>query len=225
MTRIDSKDYHDYFIKEGRFIGEFEQMYANVEDPWHIDSLGARLDMVNAISLMKHFGPRFERVLDVGCGTGLFTALVSDAAGGKVSASDVSETAVSKARERYAAKNIEFFQFDLKKAAELPFPPGTFDLIVMAQVVWCILPELHDVLRALRSRLKPDGALLISQHFLQPGQQKYGNEILETPEQLLAILRGVGFDVAMTVETSRFTNHHVAIFAKANAAASGSKAP
>ena len=33
MSVINSADYHDYFIKDGRFIGEFEQMYRNVEDP------------------------------------------------------------------------------------------------------------------------------------------------------------------------------------------------
>ena len=32
--RITSKDYHDYVIKDGNFIGEFEQMYQNVDDPW-----------------------------------------------------------------------------------------------------------------------------------------------------------------------------------------------
>lgn len=214
MAKIDSGDYHDYFIKDGRFIGEFEQMYKNVEDPWHIDQLGQRLDMSSALTLLRHFGQRFERVLDVGCGTGLFSSLVSDAVGGRMWASDVSATAVEKARARYAGKPIEFFPFDLRKASDLPFPPQTFDLVVMAQVVWCVLPELDDVLAALRKLLAPGGAFLVSQHFLQPGQQRYGNDVLETPKQFLAILDRAGFDVAATVETTRFTNHHVALLAR-----------
>lgn len=35
MKRINSKDYHDYVFKDGKFIGAFEEMYQNVEDPWH----------------------------------------------------------------------------------------------------------------------------------------------------------------------------------------------
>ena len=102
MPQIDSSDHHDYFIKDGELIGEFEQMYENIEDPWPIDSLGRRLDMSAALSLLQQFDPRFGRVLDVGCGTGLFTGLLSDLVGGKVWASDISETAVTKARARHA---------------------------------------------------------------------------------------------------------------------------
>ena len=32
-----STDYHDYVIKDGRFIGAFEEMYRNCPDPWHQD--------------------------------------------------------------------------------------------------------------------------------------------------------------------------------------------
>lgn len=33
---IDSTDYHDYVIKEGKLIGEFEQMYQKSDGvPWH----------------------------------------------------------------------------------------------------------------------------------------------------------------------------------------------
>ena len=35
MKRMNSKDYHDYVFKDGKFIGAFEEMYQNVEDPWH----------------------------------------------------------------------------------------------------------------------------------------------------------------------------------------------
>ena len=36
---IKSDDYRDYVIKDGRLIGEFEQMYKNSRDiPWHQDT-------------------------------------------------------------------------------------------------------------------------------------------------------------------------------------------
>jgi hypothetical protein len=35
MKEIKSDDYHDYVIKDGKFIGAFEEMYQNIDDPWH----------------------------------------------------------------------------------------------------------------------------------------------------------------------------------------------
>jgi hypothetical protein len=36
--KIDSKDYHDYVIKGGVLVREFEQMYQNSTNiPWHQD--------------------------------------------------------------------------------------------------------------------------------------------------------------------------------------------
>ena len=33
-----SKDYHDYVIKNGSFVGKFEEMYQNSSNiPWHQD--------------------------------------------------------------------------------------------------------------------------------------------------------------------------------------------
>ena len=29
------KRYQDYVIKDGKFIGKFEEMYQKFEDPWH----------------------------------------------------------------------------------------------------------------------------------------------------------------------------------------------
>ena len=35
MSLVSSKkDYHDYVIKDGRFVGQFDQMYKDCENPW-----------------------------------------------------------------------------------------------------------------------------------------------------------------------------------------------
>ena len=33
MEKLE-KSYHDYVIKDGKFIGKFEDMYLDVVDPW-----------------------------------------------------------------------------------------------------------------------------------------------------------------------------------------------
>ena len=35
---MSSNDYHKYVIKDGKFIGDFETMHQNCEDPWFQDS-------------------------------------------------------------------------------------------------------------------------------------------------------------------------------------------
>lgn len=32
---MNGRDYHDYVIKDGVFIGKFEEMYQKFDDPWH----------------------------------------------------------------------------------------------------------------------------------------------------------------------------------------------
>lgn len=214
MSKIKSKDYHDYFIKDGRFIGEFEAMYQNVADPWHIEALGRRLDMDAALMLLRQTGESFDRILDVGCGKGFFSNLLLEATNGRIYAFDVSETAIRHARHDYPDERLEFFAHDLNRIETLPHSKNGFDLIVMAQTVWCVLPGLNNTFQIFREFLEPGGSLLVSQHFLQPGQQKYGAEILSTPMDLCRIIEAAGFDVKATIETNRFTNHHLALWAK-----------
>jgi len=182
VKQIVSKDYHDYFIKDGEFIGRFEDMYQNVEDPWHIDRLGRRLDMDAALLLLTHAGRPFHRILDVGCGKGLFTSFLAERISGRIHAFDVSKTAIESARQRYRNPRIDFFVFDANGMDRLPYRADSFDLIVLAQTLWCILPNLKKVLDRFYLLLEKRGGLLISQHFLPPDRQQYGRDILSTPE-------------------------------------------
>ena len=208
-----SRDYHDYFIKDGRFIGRFEEMYQNVDDPWHIEALGRRLDMDAALLLLQSEGRTFSRILDVGCGKGFFTRLILEETGGSILALDVSETAAALARQEVNDERIEFRAFDLGEIEKLARPEGGYDLVVMAQTVWCVLPRLSGILNGFRRLLNEDGRLLISQHFLQPGQQKYGREIISGPEDLIRMVEEAGFKVLNTLETNRRVNHHLALTA------------
>src|ERR1044072_2578977 len=68
------------------------------------------------------------RALDLGCGEGADAVWLAER-GWTVTAVDISDTALGRAREaariRYVADRIEFRQFDLSGG----FPDGTFDLI------------------------------------------------------------------------------------------------
>ena len=65
-------------------------------------------------------------VLDLGCGTGYLTKVLSERVGpeGKVVAVDPDGERLKIAREKYSAQNVEYIQADDKT-----FPSGQYDLI------------------------------------------------------------------------------------------------
>ena len=217
------RDYHDYFIKDGRHIGRYEEMYQNCSDPWRIEEIGPRLDMRAALLLLEGREGRIGRFLDVGAGLGLFTGLLTEALWrvnpeirGLVT--DISPAAVDKAARRLADDRLEFQPLDVRGLAESRLLPlAGFDLIVMAQVLWGLLENLSDTLTALAGLLPPGGMMLISQHFFPPGGQGYGAEVVSSPDDLSAHLDRVGLEVAVTLETNRRTNHHWAALAERRA--------
>ena len=72
-----------------------------------------------------------KKVLDLGCNTGFGTAILSKAVS-KVVGVDVSEKALSFARNKYAELGIEFRKVD---GEQLPFHDGEFDTVVSFQVI------------------------------------------------------------------------------------------
>lgn len=182
--------YRDYVIKDGVFIGKFEEMYRDVPDPWGC------LEKVNALSnrlllaQLQDFAPQ-SRVLDVGCGLGTLTALIEKCTRPEeVTAFDVSPTALEKARAH--APDVNFFVHNLVENPCLSFPDGHVSLITMAEVIWYILPVLENVLREFSRLLSPSGRLVVKQAFLTPGQQKYGAGTVSKPADLLRFVRQTG---------------------------------
>jgi SAM-dependent methyltransferase len=201
MPEIISTDYHDYVIKDGRFIGEFEQMYRNVADPWHCSAEAHSFKNDLLLGAAVHAKGGVRQALDVGCGLGALTARLKEAlpdAGWH--ACDISPSALEQAKA--AVPGVRFFVQDLARAGELPFQPGSLDLITMAEVVWYILPHLPPVLARFHEVLRPGGHLLLLQYFLKPEDQQYGKEIVGSPADLIRFVRAAGFEIAQEVYIS-----------------------
>jgi SAM-dependent methyltransferase len=204
MPEINSEDYHDYVIKDGRFIGEFEQMYHRCSDPWHQDSQwGYAQDVV----LMAVAAGEYTRVLDIGCGKGKFTHHLYQAVRASTVGLDISPTAVKIAGSRYP--EIDFQAMDIQQG--LAFPENSFDLIVCSELLWYVLPYLKELFAEIGRVAVPGGTLLIKQRFYPPGDQRYGNEIMEKPEDLLALLP---FTVVRTMDVDRFAEHYWVLVAR-----------
>ena len=103
-----SSSHSDYYIKDGKLIGRFEELYQDVDDPWgcsrDVDYFNNRL-FVAALESLALDAPR---ILDVGCGLGKLTNRISERLNPqKIDALDISATAVEKASQAYP--HIDFF--------------------------------------------------------------------------------------------------------------------
>ena len=97
-----------------------------------------------------------ERLLDIGCGSGWFSALCQEA-GARVWALDMAPAGVARARARFPS--VPYFQAG--DVYDLPFAEGAFDAVVLSEVVEH-LEHLDRALQQVRRVLKPGGRVLVS---------------------------------------------------------------
>lgn len=105
------------------------------------------------------------RVLDAGCGSGIYAELLENR-GARVTGVDESAEMIRHARRRLAGRGADLRVADLR--APLPFPDASFDGIVSALVLH-YLRDWSGPLAELRRVLRPDGWLAFSTH--NPGAE------------------------------------------------------
>jgi len=189
--------YQDYVIRDGRLVGEFEDMYRDWDDPWEQTTREAfATEKAVVLNLIAASGAK--RVLELGCGLGHFTARIA-ALGVDALGVDVSETAVEKARRRHPPPVTfsvgDVLDFDVYRS----FDP---QVIVMAEITWYILDKLDPLLAFLREEMS--GCELI--HLLTvypPGRQQYGREFFVDLPGIMAY-----FDLNYREWGSIYNAHH-----------------
>jgi ubiquinone/menaquinone biosynthesis C-methylase UbiE len=94
--------------------------------------------------------------IDVGCGNGAFTELIVErCAPNEVRGIDPSEAQLDFARKRSAAR---LAKFDLGDAMALPFPTDTFDVAIMALVIFFVPDPAKGVAEMTRV-VRPGGVV------------------------------------------------------------------
>jgi SAM-dependent methyltransferase len=97
-----------------------------------------------------------ERVLDLGCGEGSFTAVAADA-GARAVGVEVAEAAVARARRRFPALDFRVAPID----GPLPLEDGSFELVWASEVIEHVA-DTARWLSEVRRVLAPRGRLLIT---------------------------------------------------------------
>ncbi|MBT8452649.1 MAG: methyltransferase domain-containing protein [Deltaproteobacteria bacterium] len=119
---------------------------------WHQTRFEVCLDMLDAGAGM--------RVLDVGCGSGVFADMVAAVDGTEVTAVDGNREAVSFAERQFCRSNLSFVH---GLVDELAFESSSFDRISCLEVIEHIHPEQgRAVMRTFHRLLAPGGRLVIS---------------------------------------------------------------
>lgn len=101
-----------------------------------------------------------KRVLDVGTGDGTY-ALEAAARGAIVTGIDLEPTMLAAARARASERGLSA-SFETGRAEALPFPDGTFD-VVLAVTVLCLVSDARIVAREMVRVLAPGGRLVIGE--------------------------------------------------------------
>ena len=186
-------------------------------DPWNFES--SRLDQERFMrQLVLVNDRRYERVLDLGCGSGEFARLVSEIAA-HVTALDIAPTAIEHARRVCAGRpNVELraenmMDYDVHAA-------GPWDLVVMSEAIYCLgwLYPLFDVgwlMQELMRATREGGRLLLVNTLGKDGDylllpwlvcsyrdllRNIGYE-LEAEETLRGVKHDTEFDVLMSLFT------------------------
>ncbi len=103
-------------------------------------------------------GQTQQNVLDVGCGTGVMSILLSEM-GHQVWGVDLSEGMLGKARDKAGKKGLSI-HFSIEDAESLPFDDESFDLVVNRHLLWT-LPNPRDALDEWNRVLRPGGSVAI----------------------------------------------------------------
>jgi len=178
-------DYHEYVFKDGKFVGDFDNMYRHAKGiPWEQDTRCEQWYTEVGMVMIKAHAP-YASILEVGCGLGYIAAKLrafvrSDA----LDAFDVSPTAIEKAQRLHQA--IRFYADDITKTAFKP--RQRYELVVVKDLFWYVLAALPTVLRNLEACVAPGGWLYVCQSFPRLDEPFVGRDLIPNPEALLARL-------------------------------------
>ena len=187
---IHSDDYHDFVIKDGKILGEFEQMYRKVKNvPWHQNEQEGWIDINLAINLLNKYGP-FERISDFGCGLGYFLDILKRHLGSarcRTFGYDISPTCCSKGRRLFP--DAKFFTLDLMQDLGRNYKKrkrveNTKELFAIRGTLWYVFPKIKNVVNNIASFMNTGDFLFISQNFPPLDKKFVGKEVIYNPESL-----------------------------------------
>jgi len=188
---------------------------ADTYDSWYMTPLGAYEDELESALVFKHAGVvRGKTVLDVGCGTGLYSIRFSEA-GADVTAVDISSRMIEIAR-RKAQDRGQYIWFDQADMSKLPYENRTFDVVLSITALEFSDDPLSALMEMARV-LKPGGKLIVGvlnsdspwadarRERAKREESIYGSANFLSPKELRQLFHRTGTFGALTMESCIYT--------------------
>jgi ubiquinone/menaquinone biosynthesis C-methylase UbiE len=146
---------------DGRILNETrhgEYIRKHGEELWNWSSPAGQMRWARRCRLFKEFlGNNKKRVLEIGCGTGLFTKELAHT-DNTVVAIDISDALIRRAKERISASNVHFV---VGNAYETEFKSGSFDYIVGSSSLHHL--DVNSALKEFSRILKSGGGMMFTE--------------------------------------------------------------
>ena len=175
MTKYER--YQDYVIKNGKLVGEFEQMYQDFIDPWEQTKREEHaLEKIIGLELMRKY--RHQRPLEYGCGFGGYTEKLRQVTGygGGV---DISETAIERAHHLYP--ECDFYVGDVLQEDILK--QSNTDCICMIEISWYVLEKLAKFKQIMKNNMSGAGFFHTLMTYAS-GEQQYGKDFFTNLDEI-----------------------------------------
>ena len=194
------EDYHDYVFKNGRLVGDFDNMYRYAKGtPWDQDKRCDHWHTEVGMLMMKEKAP-YGTILEIGCGLGYIAAKLKGFAIHAVDAFDLSPEAVRKASALHPG--IRFYVDDISSVSFRP--KRQYDLVVILNTFFYVYKKMETVVRNINACVKPNGFLYIGQAFPSLADPFVGKTVIPNPETLTEYFRN--YDL---VYSALLRNHHL----------------
>jgi len=191
-----SNSYQDLVIKDGKFVGDFDHLYENFDDPWKqsdkniIDQSRRALCIHHAKKLAKEYREKYNDIskpftaLELGCGFGYLTAELNEE-GLNCVGIDISHVAIQQASRLHPNSKFCVAEFGDYKVINEVQP----NLFIFAEITWYVLPKLKEFFEELMRYKSLTNKQVFVFHSLVTypvGIQKYGTDYFTNLEEILS---------------------------------------
>lgn len=153
------------------------------------------------------FGLAGRRVLDVGCGTGFFTAFYLNH-GAQVTGLDITEASIQRLRERFP--QATFMRADVSDTRPEGVPEGAYDLVNAFDVLYHVTDDQRwsRAVRNLAGVVAPGGRILITDTF-DRAEGEAEHNTMRPLSAYQSVLEGAGLVVGGLTPTHVLLNRHL----------------
>lgn len=176
-----------------KFIGDFDGLYTNDENPWGQDGTDERMGEYyrysrnNILKNLQQYNQK-NTLLEIGCGLGYVVEFFNKNSTFICDGADISHIAINKASVLF--QNYNFFCLDIQN--ENIIINKRYDIIVLNQVLWYVLENLEHLFNNVFNLLSENGVFVISNAFME--KQNYGQDIINGFEGLMQYITNNQYD-------------------------------